>query len=69
MDAMTDEGSLHVSNKTIFMTEEGALTLLAATEDMDQDIKLVVIDTLTYDRRREQQQRYERLHCLSGHYS
>ena len=28
------------------MTEEGALTLLAATEDMDQDIKLVVIDTL-----------------------
>ena len=40
------KGSLHVSNKTIFMTEQGALTLLAATEDMDQDIKLVVIDTL-----------------------
>ena len=40
------KGSLHVSNKTIFMTEEGALTLLAATEDMDQEIKLVVIDTL-----------------------
>ena len=40
------KGSLHVSNKTIFMTEEGASTLLAETADMEQDIKLVVIDTL-----------------------
>ena len=40
------KGSIHVSNKTIFMTEEGASTLLAETADMEQDIKLVVIDTL-----------------------
>jgi putative DNA primase/helicase len=40
------KGSIHVSNKTIYMDAEGASTLLAATEDMDQDIKLVVIDTL-----------------------
>jgi hypothetical protein len=40
------KGSLHVSNKTIYMDEEGASTLLAETADMEQDIKLVVIDTL-----------------------
>ena len=40
------KGSLHVSSKTIYMDEEGASTLLAETADMEQDIKLVVIDTL-----------------------
>ena len=40
------KGSIHVSHKTISMDDKGALTLLAATEDMDQDIKLVIIDTL-----------------------
>jgi hypothetical protein len=39
------KGSIHVSNKTIYMNEEGAATLLAATENME-NIKLVVIDTL-----------------------
>ena len=40
------KGSIHVSHKTISMDDKGAATLLAATEDMDQDIKLVIIDTL-----------------------
>jgi putative DNA primase/helicase len=40
------KGSIHVSRKTISMDEKGASTLLAATEGMDQDIKLVVVDTL-----------------------
>lgn len=40
------KGSIHVSHKTISMDDKGAATLLAATKDMDQDIKLVIIDTL-----------------------
>jgi putative DNA primase/helicase len=40
------KGSIHVSHKTISLDDKGALTLLDATEDMDQDIKLVVVDTL-----------------------
>jgi putative DNA primase/helicase len=40
------KGSILVSHRTISLDDEGALTLLNATEDMDQDIKLVVIDTL-----------------------
>lgn len=39
-------GSIHVSNKTIYMDAEGASTLLSETPDMEQGIKLVVIDTL-----------------------
>ncbi|MBT5469802.1 MAG: AAA family ATPase [Nitrospina sp.] len=40
------KGSIHVSNKTIYMNEEGASTLLAEIAGMEQDINLVVIDTL-----------------------
>jgi len=40
------KGSIHVSHRTISLDASGAATLLAATEDMDQDIKLVVVDTL-----------------------
>jgi putative DNA primase/helicase len=40
------QGSIHVSHRTIPMDASGASTLLDATEDMDQDIKLVVVDTL-----------------------
>ena len=40
------KGSIHVSHKTISMDDKGASSLLAATEDMDHDIKLVVVDTL-----------------------
>jgi len=40
------KGSIHVSNKTISLDASGASALLAATADMDQDIKLVVVDTL-----------------------
>ena len=40
------KGSIHVSNKTIYMDEEGASTLLAEAVDIERAIKLVVIDTL-----------------------
>jgi putative DNA primase/helicase len=40
------KGSIHVSHRTIPLDASGASTLLAATEGMDQDIKLVVVDTL-----------------------
>jgi putative DNA primase/helicase len=40
------QGSLHVSHRTIPLDISGVSDLLAETEDMDQDIKLVVIDTL-----------------------
>ena len=40
------QGSLHVSHRTIPLDPSGVSDLLAETEDMDQDIKLVVIDTL-----------------------
>jgi putative DNA primase/helicase len=40
------QDSIHVSHKTISMDDKGVATLLAAAEGMDQDIKLVVVDTL-----------------------
>jgi|TARA_B100000315_G_scaffold235377_1_gene250262 hypothetical protein len=41
------KGSIHVSNKTIYMDDKGASTLLEETAGMEQGIiKLVVIDTL-----------------------
>jgi len=40
------QGSIHVSHRTISLDASGASALLDATEDMDQDIKLIVVDTL-----------------------
>jgi len=45
-DIQIPKGSIHVSNKTIYMNEEGASTLLAEIAGIEQDINLVVIDTL-----------------------
>lgn len=40
------EGNIQVSNTTIYLDADGASKLLTATEDMDQSIKLVIVDTL-----------------------
>jgi putative DNA primase/helicase len=40
------EGNIQISNTTIFLDAEGASRLLTATENMDQSIKLIIVDTL-----------------------
>ena len=40
------KGNIQISNTTITLDADGASKLLAATEDIDQSIKLVIVDTL-----------------------